>query len=316
MSLTTKLREYAKEGGVDLIGIATAKPFHVHEQRLINPQDYLPNAKSVVVSAYYFYDGQTTIPSVPGTPRGRIGPGTRAFPAMAEHCQKVIQKFLTDRGYNARISDEDIPLKPMAVRAGIGFYGKNCIVHTEEYGSYIELGCLITDALLEGEERPYKLSDCDDCNICIEACPTGAIFEPYKLNRSSCICLWMWGDPIPLELRGKAGNRIFRCEACQEACPKNQNLEPRQNFPIKLETTSDNPELIPLLLGDEDYYQATMPRFALSAGVETLRRNVAIALGNIGDQKAVPALTKILEHPDSRVRSYADWALENIGTLI
>jgi epoxyqueuosine reductase len=266
----------------------------------------------MVVCAYYFYDGKTTIPSAPGIPRGKIGPGTRVFPAMAEHCQKVIQRFLTEKGYSARVSD-DIPLKPMAVRTGIGFYGKNSIIHAEEYGSYIELSCLITDAPLEGEEHSYKLSDCGDCNICVEACPTGAIYEPYKLNRSLCICLWMWGAPIPHELREKVSNRIFRCEACQEVCPKNQNLAPRQSFPIELETTSDNPELIPLLWGDEDYYKKTLPRFALSAGVETIRRNVAIALGNIGDKKAMPALTQTLEHPDSNVRSYVAWALEKFG---
>ena len=102
--------------------------------------------------------------------------------------------------------------------------------------------------------------------------------------------------------------------SCQEVCPKNQSLRPRQTFPIELETTSDSPELIPLLLGDEDYYKTTLPRFAFSAGVETIRRNVTIALGNIGDEKAVSALRKTLEHHDSNVRDYATWALAKIGS--
>ena len=189
MSLTVELKEYAVRHGIDLTGVTSAKAFEVNglDEPLMDPRTYLENAQSVVVFGYYF---GTQLPelSKSSAPRGRLSPGLRAH-SMDEYCYEVIKEFLNKMGYNAvkREHGEDIALKPLAVKAGIGVYGKNSLVHAEGFGSWINLGCVITDAPLETEERSYKISDCGDCTACMEACPTKAIKEPYKVTPSLCI---------------------------------------------------------------------------------------------------------------------------------
>jgi len=316
VSLTGELKEYALKHGIDLIGVASAEAFEVDglDKPLVDPRTYLENAKSVVVYGLYF-GSPSPEQSRPDTPRGRLSPGMGAFYAMHEHCCGVIESYLNKKGYNAVKGErgEKIALKPLAVKAGIGVYGKNSLVHAEGFGSWIYLECVITDAPLEAEDRPYKLSDCGDCTACMEACPTNTIKEPYKVIPSLCIAQWLDGVPISRQFREEVGNRLTGCEICQEVCPKNQGLAPRKHYPVEIEEKSDNPELIPLLLGDENYYKTVLPSFVLEMDISTLRRNVALALGNIGEPISVPALVKALSYSESEVRSYAAWALGKIG---
>lgn len=316
MSLTGELKEYALKHDVDLIGVTSAEAFEVDglDKPLVDPRAYLENAKSVVVYGFYF-GSPLPEPSRPDTPRGKLSPGMGAFYAMHEHCYGVIKDYLNRKGYNAvkRERGEKIALKPLAVKAGIGVYGKNSLVYAKGFGSWIYMECVITDAPLESEDRPYKLSDCGDCTACMEACPTHAIKEPYKVIPSLCIAQWLDGGPISRQFREKVENRLTGCEICQEVCPKNQKLTPRRHYPVEIEEKSDSPELIPLLLGDENYYKTVLPESVLEMDISALRRNVALALGNIGDSIAVPALVKSLSHSESQVRSYAAWALGRIG---
>jgi len=315
VSLTGELKEYALKHGVDLIGVTSAEAFEVDglDKPPVDPRAYLKNAKSVVVYGFYF-GSPSPEPSRPDTPRGRLSPGMGAFYAMHEYCYGVIENYLNKRGYKAvkRKKEEKIALKPLAVKAGIGVYGKNSLVYAEGFGSWIYLECVITDAPFEAEDRSYKLSDCGDCTACMEACPTNAIKEPYKVIPSLCIAQWLDGGPISRELRAEVGNRLTGCEICQEVCPKNQGLTPRKHYPVKIEEKSDNPGLISLLLGDENYYKTVLPESVLEMDISALRRNVALALGNIGAPIATPALVKSLSHSEPRVRSYVAWALGNI----
>ena len=316
MSLTAELKEYAAKHGIDLIGATSAKAFEVDglEEPLTDPRIYLENAKSVVAYGFYF-GGPPTEPSKSGALCGRLSPGLGAFSTMDQHCYEVIKEYLNQKGYNAvkREHGEKIAIKPLAVKAGIGVYGKNSLIHAKGFGSWIYLGCVITDAPLEAEDRSYRLSDCGDCTVCMEACPTNAIEEPYKVTPSLCIAEWLDGVPIPRRLRGKVGNRLTGCEICQEVCRKNQGLTPRKHYPIRIEEKSDSPELISLLLGNENYYKTVLPNFVLQMDTSTLRRNVALVLGNIRDPMAVSALVRVLSYSEPKVRLYSAWALGRIG---
>jgi len=316
MSLTMALKEYAQKHGIDLIGVTSAEAFEVDrlDEPIMNPRTYDENAKSVVV--YGFYVGSSPMePSKPGALLGRLAPELKAIPAVHEYCCEVIEGYLNEKGYDAvRLDGAKMALKPLAVKAGLGLYGKNSLVHAEGFGSWITLGCVVTDSPLEVEERPYKLSDCGDCTLCMEACPTKAIEEPYKVMPSLCITSWLDGVPVPRELREKVENRLTGCDICRKACPKNQGLALRRHYPFEIEEKSDSPELIPLLSGDESYYKTVLPSFALLlAGISTLRRNAALALGNIRDPAAVQALVEALSYSEPQVRSYAAWALGRIG---
>lgn len=314
MSLTSNLREYTKSAGIDLTGVTSAREFLVgDEQRAADPCDYLPDARSIVVTACYMYLGpKETPPAVPGTPRGRVGSYSGAYLTARHYSEELVSRYLKEAGYAAVISNK-IPFKMAAVRAGIAYYGKNCLVHAEGFGSYLELGCVITNAPLDAAEESVKRSDCGDCTACLSGCPTGAIDSPYHVVRDQCMGRWLGnGLPVPREFREKVGDLIWRCSLCHEVCPLNRGLTPREQVPFQGLAFDDNPELILLLAGDAEYYRKILPGFDVYTGLETLHRNVSIALGNSGDPAAIPALTRALESPDSEVREAAAWALEKL----
>ena len=313
MSLADDLREHARATGIDRVGCTSPSPFLVGEERReFDPRGVLPEAQAVVVAAFYTYGFETAEPSRLGAPRGRFGPWTRASMRAVHHGERTLKGFLEAQGFKA-VPTGDVPLKMAAVRSGIASYGKNCIVHAHGLGSYIKLSAVLTDAKLDCTDRPIETSDCGDCTACVEACPTHALETPYALKWSRCITALYWGRPVPRDLRHKAGTTIFRCGFCQDACPRNQGLTPRESWPFELEDRTDRPELIPLLLGDEAYYRQALPEFPLQAGIDTLRRNVAIALGNSGDPAAVPPLVEALGLGPPKVRGAVAWALGRLG---
>jgi len=313
-ALGRDLVERAVSMGVDIVGCTSASPFAARgAAEEVAPQSTMPEVQSVVVAGCYTYGADSYHPSSPGVPRGRLGPWTRVSVPASGYIVQVLTAFLQDRGYRA-LPGHGLPLKAAAVRAGIACYGKNSIVHADGLGSHLELAAVLTDAKLVCGDRPIETSDCpDDCRACMDACPTGALAEPFHLTQDKCICHYLWGAPIPAEHRSKVGDLIFRCGACQQACPRNQQLTPRSQFPFPLQTGDDSPELLPLLRGGERYYEHAVPGFARQAGREAIRRNAAIAAGNIGDPVVVPGLVECLAVEQAETRAAAAWALGRLS---
>ena len=161
--------------------------------------------------------------------------------------------------------------------------------------------------------------------------PTNAFVAPYVLDNRGCISfltIELRGS-IPLELRPLIGNRIFGCDVCQQVCPVNRVAEtrlranasdrelgarPRLEFRPR-ETVGSSPALIPLLALTEDEFRARFRHSPVKrAKRRGLLRNVCVALGNLGDPVAVPALERALrEEPEPLVRGHAAWALGRLG---
>jgi epoxyqueuosine reductase len=232
--------------------------------------------------------------------------------------------------------------RAVAERAGLGWYGKNTNILTHGWGSWVFLSEMVTNLALEPDE-PLK-SNCGKCEICLHACPTGAFVAPYVLDNTRCISfltIELRGS-IPLHLRPLMGNHIFGCDICQEVCPVNliavERLKRAGRFASGLEQKSDaggtalassreraefqprsqigsSPALIPLLKMDEEEFRQRFRHSAIKrAKRRGLLRNVCVALGNLGDPVAVPALIETLRaEPESLVRGHAAWALGRIG---
>jgi epoxyqueuosine reductase len=203
--------------------------------------------------------------------------------------------------------------KPIAARAGVGWYGKHGIIITERFGSWVVLGEIITELELEADAP--LLQSCGDCKICIDLCPTQAIVSPYIVDRTRCL-QYISERPmkVPADFREVWGDRLYGCTTCQEFCPKNIKIKPIKYQP-KYGYISSSVPLIPLLQISEEEYQrffaynqiAMRPR-------EAIKRNAALALGNIGDSRAVNPLVKVLqEDENSMVRGHTAWALGKIG---
>ncbi len=206
--------------------------------------------------------------------------------------------------------------RDFAALAGLGFFGKNtCLIHPQQ-GSYFFLGVLITNVELISRTSPSDIS-CGSCTRCLEACPTGALVEPYLLDASRCISYLTieHKGAIPRSLRPLIGNRVFGCDECQLACPWNQKFARPTSLPAFQSSFERRaPSLASLALLTEKEFRE---RFAGTALQRLKRRglvrNVAVALGNWRVEEALPPLEMLLEDSEPLVRGHAAWALGQLG---
>ena len=224
---------------------------------------------------------------------------------------------LAGRPVNTRIFVDDGPMNDRAAaeRAGVGWFGKNTNILNPTYGSWLLLGQVITDLDLV-PDAPLK-KNCGECVRCIDDCPTGAIVAPYVIDNRKCISFLTieLRGPIPRDLRPLVGDWIFGCDICQDVCPVNWKAAPALEPAFRKRHDFDAPTLLPLLeLDDEGFRERFRGSPIKRAKRVGLQRNVCVALGNIGDPVAVPALAKVLESDEPLLREHAAWALGKIGT--
>jgi epoxyqueuosine reductase len=194
--------------------------------------------------------------------------------------------------------------RDFARRAGLGWIGKNTMLINKHRGSYFFLGALLVDIELAAD-APHDGFHCGTCTACLDACPTDAFAAPGWLDARKCISYLTieHRGPMPEELRAGVGDWLFGCDICQEVCPWNRKDDSRPEAvdPVEL-----------LRLTDAEFRR----RFGGSALERTRRRglvrNAAIVLGNLGDERALPALRESLTDDDEIVREAAAWAIGRI----
>ncbi len=115
-----------------------------------------------------------------------------------------------------------------ARNAGLGWIGKNTMLISKDHGSFVFIGELVIDMELSAD-MPVK-DYCGNCTMCIDACPTGAITQPYVVNGSKCISYFTIEKKgeIPDQFKGKFRNRVFGCDICQDVCPWNRETRPHK----------------------------------------------------------------------------------------
>lgn len=219
-----------------------------------------------------------------------------------------------DAGTRIFVDDSALLERGVAERAGVGWFGKNTNILTQSHGSWVFLGALITDLPLQ-PDQPLKKS-CGECTRCIPACPTGAIIAPYALDARRCISYLTieHRGPIPEHLRSLVGDWVFGCDICQEVCPVNREVE-GASMPELRRTGFDAVELFPLLSMDREEFARRFRNTPIKrAKLEGMKRNACVVLGNLKDERAVPALGSALRDGQPLVRGHAAWALGRIAT--
>jgi epoxyqueuosine reductase len=290
--------------------------------RRADPTAVLAEARTVISLAIGYYRGGAPEASAAAEPpRGVI-----ARYAWGRDYHKVIRKRLLALAaairdlepaprFLAYVDTGPVLDRAWAERSGLGWIGKNTNLIRKGAGSWLFLGEILTDLALPPDE-PHR-NYCGTCSRCITACPTGAIIGPYQLDARRCISyLTIEHDgPIPIELRPSIGTRIFGCDDCQEVCPWNRFATRTVDPAFAERPDQQAPELIPLLQLDEDAFRRRYAGTALRrAGRNRFVRNVAVALGNARDARAVAALeTALRDDTDALVRGHAAWALGKIG---
>jgi epoxyqueuosine reductase len=335
-------------------GLMDGLPWFTAERSEVSchPDALLPEAKSIIALAMFYLseqpDEETEKASESG-PRGRISryawgddyhevikPKLQQF---AEWLRSYAREELGEEAQTRLFVDTGRMVdRAVAQRAGLGWYGKNTNILTKGWGSWVFLAEIVTNLPLTPDE-PLK-TGCGNCEICLHACPTGALPAPYVLDNTRCISyltIELRGS-IPIELRPLMGNLIFGCDICQQVCPVNQlaerrlglragserdgqrgrrlpliHVQPRREFQPRPGIGS-SPELIPLLsLTEEEFRERFRHSPIKRAKRRGFLRNVCVALGNSRDPRAVPALINALHDEEPLIRGHAAWALGRIG---
>ena len=204
--------------------------------------------------------------------------------------------------------------RDLAQRSGLGFIGKHTNVISRKLGNWIFLGEILTTIELEPDVA--ETNRCGTCTRCISACPTKAITGPFQPDARLCISYLTieLKGAIPIEMRPLVGNRIFGCDDCLAVCPWNRFAHEGRMMRPHARMDLAAPELIDLLSLDS---AAFTNRFAGTPIERTKRRgllrNVCVALGNIGDTAALPALEKAARDPEPLIAEHARWAIEQIA---
>lgn len=341
MSLTEDIKGQARELGFVAVGVTSAEPFHEAEAAALertheglmdglswwsaerarasaDPRRATPAAQSVVALAYP-YPAPDPEPAPDGAPRGRI-----ASYALGRDYHEVLQERMEPlasvlRGHGAAKTYVDhgwMLDRAAAARAGLGWLGKNTNLLIPGIGSYVFLAEIVTSASLDVDQPKPK--SCGSCDACLRVCPTGALVAPGVLDNRRCISFWTieHRGVIPLEMRPLIGDWIFGCDLCQEVCPINvrrADPDPTVLEPYR-QVLNSRPVLEGLLTLDETAFRV---RFRHSALWRTRRvgllRNACIALGNVADRAAVPALAGALHDREALIRGHAAWALGRLG---
>jgi epoxyqueuosine reductase len=205
--------------------------------------------------------------------------------------------------------------RSLAVAAGLGWTGKNtCLIHPV-LGSYGFLAVLLTSLPVEAETARLTPDRCGTCTRCLEACPTGALDEPYRMDATRCISYLTieHKGPIDEKLMTGMGRQIFGCDICQDVCPWNRKAPIGADSELAIRPELVNPSLEELALMDETAFERRFNGSPVRrAGFDGLRRNVAIAMGHSGLSRFEPILRAFAEVAEEGTRKAAHWALARL----
>ena len=207
-----------------------------HFEKRLDPRKLVEGAKSVISVLFNYYPSQKQ--------------ADQAAPVISKYAYGKDYHFTVKEKLNnlliyiqAQISPcigrafvDSAPVleRQWAMAAGLGWTGKNTLLITRKFGSYVFIGELITNLDLACD-APFVNDHCGSCTRCIDACPTHAIVAPHRIDARKCISYQTIENKneIPIEIQPKLQNRIFGCDICQDVCPWNNKLIPNQSIDIK-----------------------------------------------------------------------------------
>lgn len=291
-----------------------------HGKKRSRPAELVPGTVRVISCRMDYWPGEAqdaeavmTDPALAYLSRYALGRDyhklmRRRLQRLADCISDAIGPF----GYRAFTDSAPVLEKALARNAGLGWIGKHTNLINERAGSWFFLGELYTD--LELPTDTPGIDRCGDCHACLDACPTGAIIGPYRLDARRCISyltIELRGS-IPEELRPLIGNRIYGCDDCQLVCPWNRFTQATCEDDFQPRHELDASDLVRLFSwSEEEFVRNTQGSAIHRIGYECWLRNIAVALGNAPTSDiVVNALLERADHPLGLVREHTAWALK------
>ena len=272
-----------------------------------HPRQVLDGVRSLLVLVKN-YRTQPPVPPRPGQGSiSRYGWGTDYHDTIRRSLDQLCdfhRQLVPEAKVRGVVDTAPLLERPFAQLAGLGWIGKNTLLLNERLGSWFFLAVLLTSETLE-YDRPTTANHCGTCRACLDACPTGALVAPYRLDARKCISYLTveLRESIPEAIRPLQGQWLLGCDICQEVCPWNHR-EVSSDEPAFQPLPGANPiELAELLSLDEAAFRRRFRHTPLSRPKRgAVLRSAAIALGNRPDPAARPALERGLNDPDPMVR--------------
>ena len=303
------VKRRAREAGFDLVGIAPAAPsqYRAYLRRWLDdgragsmhylanrfdertdPAAYLPGARSVICVALNYH-----VPLEPAPEAGRGRHGRVARYALGDDYHEAIKSRLhaladwlraefPEARTRAAVDTAPVMEKELAARAGVGWVGKNTCLINPHAGSWLLLGEVITTLRLAADEP--ATDHCGTCTRCIDACPTGAITAPYRLDARRCISYLTIEHRGEIEpgLREKIGDWIYGCDVCQDVCPHNRNVPDATDPALRPRFPSGTLDVDEVINWTDGQYRDALRGSAMKrVKLPVLRRNAQIVAENM-----------------------------------
>ncbi|WP_422484364.1 tRNA epoxyqueuosine(34) reductase QueG [Gudongella sp. DL1XJH-153] len=331
-----KVVEIANDIGIEIIGFTHPGPFERIEEQLkkrseaqrstefeeddldlrLDPRKTMKGCKSIIVIGISYnleYNHKTKV-DIKGS-LSKSSWGSDYHFVLKDKMESLVTEMKKNFDFDYKLFVDTGPLidRELAYRAGIGYYGKNCSIINPDYGSFIFIGYILTD--LELEIDYYQMeSQCGDCTLCLDACPTGALEAPGILNPKICISyLTQTKELIPEELSSRMGIKVYGCDTCQSVCPKNKDihLSSHQEFsPSKTEGVIDIKELAHM--SKKEFKEKYGDMTGSWRGKTVLLRNAVIALENIGARNYIDIIETIDKKNVELLEPYTSRILKNM----
>jgi epoxyqueuosine reductase len=345
-SLTTEtdpracVRKWAREAGFDAVRIARAELRHETRAHLAqflgegrhgamawmqdrcdwrgDPKTLWPEAKSVIVLAANYGPASDPLAIQDKRDCGAISVyarGSDYHDVLKKRLKRVAREIVAKLGGDVKVFVDTAPVmeKPLAEAAGLGWQGKHTNLVSREFGSWLFLGSVFTT--LELEPDAPESDHCGDCHRCLDACPTDAFTDAYRIDARRCISYLTIEnkDHIAREFRAAMGNRIYGCDDCLSVCPWNKFASVAQEAKFHARSELQHPRLADLVRLDDAGFRALFRASPIKRiGRDRFIRNVLIAIGNSGEAALAAEAEALLGDPSPLVRAMAVWALSQL----
>ena len=273
---TQAIKERALSEGFHKVGIIRAEPLAAEAPRLkewlargyhgamswmardvekrLDPRELFPEARSIIVVALNYYTPEQHHENSNSGKVSRYAWGDDYHDVLKTKLQSLLSWIREQEPLAAGKICVDIQPtldKAWAVRAGLGWLGKHTNVITPEYGSWVFVGELLLNLELEPDVAPVE-DHCGTCTLCIDACPTQAITEPYVVDSNKCISyatIELRTPELPETVQQGLSGWLYGCDICQDVCPWNrfeQKTDERQFAPREDNINADLKEILEL----------------------------------------------------------------------
>jgi epoxyqueuosine reductase len=281
--------------------------------RRTDPRLIVPGAQSIIVLALNYYQG--TRPTFDPSYRIARYAWNDDYHDLIEKRLDELSALLTAHGGTQRRYVDTGPVleRDFATESGLGWNGKSTMQLSRQLGTWFFICEIITTLALPIDTPARDM--CGKCTRCIDACPTGAITAPHRLDARKCISYLTieHKGSIPIEYRRAIGDHLYGCDDCLDACPWNRFAQASNEAAFQARESVFSKKLTDFLTLTDEEFRALFARSPIKRIKRpAFLRNVCVVLGNVGTTEDIPALENAATDPSPLISEHATWAIEEI----